>query len=253
MTGPGEAPRDGAHPPDAAPVPFDRSTELGQALAAVDWAATPLGPAESWPTSLRNVVQLLLNSRFAMWMAWGPELTFVCNDAYRRDTLGTKFPWALGRPAREVWSEIWEDIGPRIETVIRTGEATWDEDLQLFLERSGYAEETYHTFSYSPITDDDGVIVGMLCVVSEETARVIGERRLRIVRDLSTSLAAASTVADVNAAAGRALADDGRSLPFVAAYLFDTDLRRAELAWTANVPPGSEVAPTSLTVSPDSI
>jgi len=253
MTGPGAAGHDGARAPDAVPGVFDTGTELGRALAGVDWAATPLGPAESWPTSLRNVVQLLLNSRFAMWMAWGPELTFLCNDAYRRDTLGTKFPWALGRPAREVWSEIWDDIGPRIETVIDTGEATWDEDLLLFLERSGYAEETYHTFSYSPITDDDGDIAGMLCVVSEETGRVVGERRLRIVRDLGTALAAAGTVADVNAAAGRELAADGRSLPFVLAYLFDDERRRAELAWTANVQPGSAVAPPFLAVSPDSV
>ena len=119
-----------------------------------------------------------------MWMAWGPDLTFFCNDAYRRDTLGKKYPWALGRSAREVWAEIWPDIGPRIETVMRTGVATWDEALQLFLERSGYAEETYHTFSYSPLTDDDGRIAGMLCVVSEETERVIGERRLATLRDL---------------------------------------------------------------------
>ena len=104
----------------------------------------------------QTIVQVVLTSRFSMWMAWGPELTFFCNDAYRRDTLGKKYPWALGRPAREVWAEIWPDIGPRIETVMRTGEATWDEALLLFLERSGYAEETYHTFSYSPLADDDG-------------------------------------------------------------------------------------------------
>ena len=77
-----------------------------------------------------------------MWMAWGPELTFFCNAAYRRDTLGRKYPWALGRPASEVWAEIWDDIGPRIDTVLATGEATWDEALLLFLERSGYPEET---------------------------------------------------------------------------------------------------------------
>ncbi len=93
----------------------------------------------------------MLTSRFAMWMAWGPELTFFCNDAYRRDTLGKKYPWALGRPASEVWAEIWDDIGPRIEHVLASGEATWDESLLLFLERSGYPEETYHTFSYSPL------------------------------------------------------------------------------------------------------
>jgi PAS domain S-box-containing protein len=227
---------------------FDRRTEIGRGLAAVDWAATPLGPAAEWPTSLRNVVRLQLGSRFAMWMAWGPELTFLCNDAYRRDTLGAKYPWALGRPADEVWSEIWADIGPRIGSVIATGEATWDEDLMLFLERSGYQEETYHTFSYSPITDDAGAIAGMLCVVSEETGRVIGERRMRIVRDLGTGLAAASTVAEVNAAAGRELSLDGRSVPFSMAYLFDAARETAELAWTANVPAGHPIAPATMPV-----
>ena len=147
----------------------------------------------------------MLGSRFSMWMAWGTELTFFCNDAYRRDTLGSKYPWALGRRSDEVWSEIWPDIGPRIDSVITTGEATWDEALLLFLERSGYQEETYHTFSYSPITDDDGQIAGMLCVVSEDTARVIGERRMTTLRDLGTGLARASTTAEVSAAASRQL------------------------------------------------
>ena len=106
-----------------------------------------------------------------MWMAWGPELTFFCNAAYRRDTLGRKYPWALGRPASEVWSEIWDDIGPRIDRVLSHGAGhlgcrrcccSWS--------GPGYPEETYHTFSYSPLRDDDGQVVGMLCVVSEDTA-----------------------------------------------------------------------------------
>ena len=135
----------------------------------MDWAATPLGPPSGWPLSLRTAVSILLSSRFPMWMAWGPELTFFCNAAYRRDTLGRKYPWALGRPANEVWSEIWDDIGPRIDRVLSTEQATWDVGLLLFLERSGYPEETYHTFSYSPLRDDEGRVVGMLCVVSEDT------------------------------------------------------------------------------------
>ena len=165
---------------------FRADQEIGRDFAAVDWAATPLGPAEGWPQSLRTAVDILLSSRFAMWMAWGPELTFFCNAAYRRDTLGLKYPWALGRPAREVWAEIWPDIGPRIEHVLSTGEATWDEALMLLLERSGYREETYHTFSYSPLRDDDSAVVGMLCVVSEDTERVIGERRMATLRDLGS-------------------------------------------------------------------
>jgi PAS domain S-box-containing protein len=221
--------------------PFGR---LGQDLAAVDWAATPLGPAGDWPLSLRNMVRLMLGSRFSMWMAWGPDLTFLCNDAYRRDTLGAKYPWALGRPAPEVWSEIWSDIGPRIERVMSTGEATWEEDLMLFLERSGYPEETYHTFSYSPAWDDDGRIAGMLCVVSEETGRVIGDRRMAMARDLGTALAAARTEAEVCAATGRQLSGS-TSLSFALGYLFD-DERTARLAFTANVAAGLPVSPVEI-------
>jgi len=119
----------------------------------------------------------VLSSRFSMWMACGPELTFFSNDAYRRDTLGVKQPRALGRPFSEVWSEIWLDLEQRIRSVLETGEATWDEALLLFLERSGYREETCHTFSYSPLRDDGGRIAGLLSVVAEVTEQVIGERR----------------------------------------------------------------------------
>ncbi len=172
---------------------FSADPDVGRDLAQVDWAATPLGQPSGWPLSLRTAVSIVLSSRFPMWMAWGPELTFFCNAAYRRDTLGRKYPWALGRPANEVWSEIWDDIGPRIERVLSTEQATWDVGLLLFLERSGYPEETYHTFSYSPLRDDDGHAVGMLCVVSEDTMQVIGERRMATLRDLGSDPSVART------------------------------------------------------------
>ena len=120
---------------------FSGGGGVGRDLARVKWEATPLGPWRGWPQSLTSAVSTVLRSRFSMWMAWGPELTFFCNDAYRRDALGAKYPWALGRPASEVWAEIWPEIGPRVETVIHRGEATWDEGLLLFLQRSGYREE----------------------------------------------------------------------------------------------------------------
>ncbi len=196
--------------------------DVGRDLLAVDWEAGPLGPPEGWPRSLQTVVRAVLTSRFSMWMAWGPELTFFCNDAYRRDTLGTKYPWALGRPASEVWAEIWPDIGPRIERVLDTGTATWDEALLLFLERSGYPEETYHTFSYSPLTDDDGRIAGMLCVVSEDTERVIGDRRLATLRDVA-SVGTAVAEDEVLAASARRLAGNPQDVPFAVVCLFDED------------------------------
>src|SRR3954470_22388011 len=197
---------------------FRGADTVGADLARVDWSRTPLGAPEAWPSSLRTVVSAMLASRFSMWMAWGPDLTFFCNDAYRRDTLGAKYPWALGRPASEVWAEIWPDIGPRIEQVMSTGAATWDEALLLFLERSGFPEETYHTFSYSPLADDDGRIVGMLCVVSEDTERVIGERHLATLRDLSAAISGARTEEEVLDRAHSQLSADQRSLPFTLIY-----------------------------------
>ena len=120
-----------------------------------------------------------------MWIGWGPELTFFYNDAYQ-PTLGTKHPWALGKPSREVWKEIWDDIGPRVDEVLATGRATYDQDLPPILQRSGYPEETFHTFSYSSLADDWGGIGGLLCVVIEDTDRFIGERRLRVLREIGT-------------------------------------------------------------------
>ncbi len=225
---------------------FAADAEVGRDLAAVDWSATPLGPRDGWPQSLRTAVSILLSSRFPMWMAWGPELTFFCNAAYRRDTLGRKYPWALGRPASEVWAEIWDDIGPRIETVLTTGTATWDEALLLFLERSGYPEETYHTFSYSPLRDDAGAVVGMLCVVSEETERVIGGRRMATLRDLGSDPSVARDERETLAFTGRQLGRNLRDLPFTLTYLFEDGAAR--LANATGVPPGHPAAPETLPV-----
>ncbi len=224
---------------------FGADPDVGRDLAQVDWAATPLGSPSGWPQSLQTAVSILLSSRFPMWMAWGPDLTFFCNAAYRRDTLGRKYPWALGRPASEVWSEIWDDIGPRIERVLSTEQATWDAGLLLFLERSGYPEETYHTFSYSPLRDDDGHVVGMLCVVSEDTLQVIGERRMATLRDLGSDPSVVRTEEEGLAFAHRQLDQNLRDLPFTLTYLFD-DSGDARLAGTSGIAAGHPAAPAVL-------
>ncbi|MFG1923480.1 SpoIIE family protein phosphatase [Cryptosporangium sp. NPDC048952] len=225
---------------------FASDPEVGADLARVDWQATPLGPPAEWPQSLRTAVNILLPSRFPMWMAWGPDLTFFCNAAYRRDTLGRKYPRALGQPASTVWEEIWNDIGPRIDTVLTTGKATWDEGLLLFLERSGFPEETYHTFSYSPLRDDDGVLVGMLCVVSEDTERVIGARRMSTLRDLGSDPSVVRTERETLTFAAEQLRRNLRDLPFAAIYLFDQH-GNAELAATSGIDAGHPAAPQVLT------
>jgi PAS domain S-box-containing protein len=220
--------------------------ELGELVRQFDWSRTPLGKSEEWPQSLKTVVRVLLTSRFAMWMGWGPELTFFYNDAYRRMTLGKKHPWALGKPSSEVWAEIWGDIGPRIRKVLEGGEATWDEALLLFLERSGYREETYHTFSYSPLSGDDGKVSGHLCVVTEETDRVIGERRLRTLRSFATELSTTTTEDDVCAAIARSLGENQKDLPFTLTYLFSEDGDSAYLACTSGILAGHSAAPQKI-------
>jgi signal transduction histidine kinase len=215
---------------------------VGQDLLAVDWAATPVGDPEDWPPSLRGAVQTVLGSRFSMWMGWGPELTFFCNDAYRHDTLGDKYPWALGRPVQEVWAEIWPLVRERVEEV-RAGRSTWDERLQLFLERSGYVEETYHTFSYSPLFAEDGTVQGLLCTVAEVTEQVVSERRMSTLRHLGIRFSTAESVAAAVRAGCDHLAGNPASLPWVAAYLFDAD-HNATLTGTAGIAPGHAAAPT---------
>ncbi|MFZ0835112.1 MAG: PAS domain-containing protein, partial [Mycobacterium sp.] len=233
-----------AEPTSRLPV-FELGGDVGRDLARVDWEATPLGSPTGWPQSLQTAVSILLSSRFPMWMAWGPELTFFCNAAYRKDTLGRKYPWALGRPASQVWAEIWDDIGPRIDQVLSTGRATWDAALLLFLERSGYPEESYHTFSYSPLRDDDGRVVGMLCVVSEDTQRVIAERRMATLRDLGSDPSVVRTEEEILGFVGRQLDKNLRDLPFTLTYLFD-DGGDARLAATSGIASGHPAAPAVL-------
>ncbi|QDC17451.1 SpoIIE family protein phosphatase (plasmid) [Rhodococcus ruber] len=223
---------------------FAADATVGADLAAVDWTATALGAPQDWPQSLRTAVSILLASRFPMWMAWGPELTFFCNAAYRRDTLGSKYPWALGRPARKVWAEIWDEIAPRIDTVLTTGRATWDEALLLFVQRSGYPEESYHTFSYSPLRSDDGTVAGMLCVVSEDTDRVIGERRMATLRDLGSDPSVVRTETETVDFAARQLAQNPRDLPFTLTYLAADD-GTARLAGATGIAAGHPAAPAA--------
>ena len=214
---------------------------------AFDWSKTPVGPIAGWPQSLKTLVRTMLDSRYAMWLGWGPEFTFFYNDAYARMTLGPKHPWALGRSASEVWSEIWNDIGPRAESVIRTGQATWDEGLLLFLERQGFREETYHTFSYSPVPNDEGGVGGMLCVVTEDTDRTISERRLRTLRELAARTNdVAKSVETACQTAARTLLGNPHDLPFVILYLLSDDGRTAKLVGQTRLGSDSTACPVDV-------
>ncbi len=214
-------------------------------MRALDWNQTPLGPPASWPQSLKTIVRVMLDSRYAMWMLWGSELTFFCNDAYL-PTVGLKRDWVLGARSDKVWEEIWPDIGPRIAQVLELGRATWDEALLLFLERRGFREETYHTFSYSPVYDDGNRIAGMLCVVTEVTKRTIGEQRLRTLAALGAGAREAATAREACERAARILEQSTADVPFSLLYLLDDSGTRAERVATSSLETDHPAAPASV-------
>ncbi|HET9110421.1 MAG TPA: ATP-binding protein, partial [Ktedonobacterales bacterium] len=224
---------------------FAGGGETGAQLASVDWTKTSLGPVETWPQTLRTSLRICLSSRHAMIVWWGPDLIFFYNDAYA-PTLGIKRPWAAGKPGHEVWSEIWPTIGPMLERVLRTGEPTWSNDEQLLLERSGYVEETYHTYSYSPIEDETGAVVGVFTAVTETTDRVLAERRTGAARDLATALVDSRSTEDVCARAAQVLATDPADVPIALLYGLDMSTRRATLLSSIGVAGGGPLSPETV-------
>ena len=226
---------------------FSADGEMGALMRALDWSQTAVGPVSNWPQSLKTAVRIILTSRFAMFVWWGPERVNLYNDSYV-PLLGSKHPAALGKPAREVWGEIWEQIGPRADAVLLHGESTYDDGLMLLPERHGYLEETYFTFSYSPLPDDKGNVGGLFCAVTEETERVIGERRLRLLREIGAAMAESRTLSQVCKSAAKCLATARRALPFTLLYLLEADgktlTRAAETGFTTAHP----AAPASVPI-----
>jgi PAS domain S-box-containing protein len=215
--------------------------EMGALMRSFDWESSLLGPVEKWPQSLRTSVSICLNSRFAILIWWGPELVMLYNDAYRQ-IIGTKHPAATGRPGRECWPEIWHIIGPMLEGVMQRGEATWSNDLLLMLERNGYPEECYFTFSYSPIRDESGNIGGVFTPVADTTERVINERRTRTLRDLAARASSARDIELACFAIAETLSENAHSIPFASLYLFDESRSSATLISTAGIELGSLAA-----------
>src|SRR6185369_4914259 len=184
-------------------------------------ASTPLGSPETWPQSLRSTVSLLLPSKAQLVLFWGPEFVTLYNDAYR-PVLGTKHPQALGQPGRETWREIWStQLGALLEGVVQTGEAFWARDLLFLLERHGFVEETYFDVSYDPVRVESGSVGGVFCIVTETTERVIGERRMALLRDLAARNATARTARDACLLATETLATRPQDITFALTYLDD--------------------------------
>jgi hypothetical protein len=196
--------------------------EMGERIRKFDWSTTSLGPAESWPRSLRTCVQIMLTSRQPIWIGWGKDLIKLYNDPYKAIVKG-KHPWALGKPAALVWAEIWNDIEPMLQKVMDNNEGTYVEEQLLIMERNGYPEETYYTFSYTPVAGDQGTTEGMICFNSDDTERIISERHLATLTLLSKSLSDAKADRDVYINAIRAIEKNPFDFPFARAYQLRND------------------------------
>lgn len=164
------------------------TTPTGALARSVDWASTPIGPPRSWPRGLRAAVKICFSTEFPIFIGWGPELTMIYNEAYSRMLGSEKHPGAMGAPLREVWADVWDDIAPLVEGVMRTGDPVFVDEIRLLTERSGFLEETAFTFSYSALRDDDDEIAGMLDIAVETTDKVVASRRFETLGALSTSL-----------------------------------------------------------------
>jgi signal transduction histidine kinase/DNA-binding response OmpR family regulator len=226
---------------------LSNGSEMGTRIRELDWSATPIGQVESWSPALRMMVRFLLANRFPLLLWWGPHYVSIYNDAYR-PVLGTKHPWALGRPVSECWQEIWHVLQPLIDTPYHGGAATWNDDLLLEINRHGFFEETHFTIAYSPVPDETvpGGIGGVLATVHEITDKVIGERRILALRDLGACVGEAKSAEEACAAAAETLVRHDKDVPFVLIYLLEEDGNRARLAGITGIPPGRDISPLTV-------
>ncbi len=222
--------------------------EMGARIRAFNWAETPLGAPDTWSPALRTMVRLLLANRFPHILWWGRDYIQFYNDPYR-PIPGTKHPdKALGKPARECWSEIWDVIGPLIDTPFLGGPATWNDDIELEVNRHGFREESHFTIAYSPVPDDTvpSRIGGVLATVHEITEKVIAERRTSVLRDLGAHVGEAQSAQHACVIAAAALTQHAKELPFVLFYLMESNGERAELSGAAGVAAGQPISPLSI-------
>jgi signal transduction histidine kinase len=190
--------------------------EMGERIRNFDWSTTQLGDPETWEQSLRTCVRIILTSAQPMFVWWGPSLNAIYNDSYAQ-IMGKKHPAGLGARAQDTWFEIWDQLVPKIKSVERN-EGTYDESFFFLMERKGYQEEVYVSFSYSPAPGDDGTIKGIFCVCSENTERVINERRLQTLRDLGSIAFNEQSLTEIFSNVADAIGKNNKDFPFAAIY-----------------------------------
>jgi signal transduction histidine kinase len=214
--------------------------EMAKVIKAKDWSRTPLGPIESWPQSLRTVVSLMQASNSPISLAWGPGHTQIYNDGYW-PICGDKHPTSMGQDFRECWAAPWPVIGEAYETAL-AGKTSYLEKMRMFLERYGFVEETWFTFSFSPITDETGGVGGLFHPVTEMTEQMLSERRTKTLRDLAVRAGKARTTPEAFTLATQVLGESDLDLPFVLFYALEDDEAQARLVGATGLPQGTRVS-----------
>ena len=220
--------------------------EMGALMRAYNWEVSALGPVSEWPQGLKTALGILLATGFSMYIAWGPEFLQFYNDAYRPILGATKHPKALGQSSAVCFAEIWEFIGPMFRRAVTTGEATSLTDQLLLLDRNGFVEECYFTFSYSAIPDGTGSYGGVLVTCIETTDKVLSERRVSTLREFATATAEARTTEQACQVVEKIVRRNPHDLPFTLLYLLDDEEKTARLAGLSGLEPGTEASPLSL-------
>ena len=230
---------------------FPGDSEMAGRMRAFDWSASALGPAEYWPEGLRVAAHLCLTSRHPTLLWWGPELAVLYNDAFLPWLSDAKHPRALGQPGRVGWSESWETIGPMLEGVLATGQATWSVDMEQFLDRRLWMEEAFMTVTYAPILGGDGQTVdGIFCACFESTGHVVGARRLETLRKLGVRAAEARTVEAACQQAAAVMGENTRDIPLAAIYVIGENGDGAKLC-AATLPADVHSLPGSVSALED--
>ncbi len=225
------------------PYLVEGDSETARLLRAKDWSATRLGPMEQWPQSLRTSLSICVACRFPILVWWGPDRIMLYNDEYI-PVLGSKHPEAMGGVGKEVWGDVWPVVGPMLDSVNSSGQAVKAEDLLLLMNRHGYDEEAYFSFSYSPIADESGGIGGIFTPVIETTEKVIGHRRIDKLRTLASTPRANNLLDACNSFAA-VMSDARADMPFGLVYAIDAG-GDASLACSFGLEQGSAAAPASI-------
>jgi len=215
--------------------------EMAKAIKAVDWSKTPLGPMAGWPQSLRTTVSLVQASNSPISLAWGAGHVQIYNDGYW-PICGAKHSVSMGQDFRECWASAFPVIGEAYATAW-SGKSAYLEKMRMFLDRYGFLEETWFTFSFSPITDESGGIGGLFHPVTEMTSQMLSERRTKTLRDLAGRAGRAKTSEDAFAASAQVLAEADLDLPFVLFYLLEKEGQQARLVGQTGLQPGAPVSP----------